>query len=246
MMKSIIKRIDVSKRELSGFCSTQEIDRDNEIILVDGWRLERYEKNPVVLYAHDYRSLPIGRATSLKRFKAQGLWIKMRIGEHEAGETVMSLVSELGFASMSVGFLPLRTRMSNVRELMKEGIIQRSELPGGQEIKVFEAAELLEVSLVPVPSNPSALIEQNAEGMITKSVPDPQAFAEQFNEGLLRLTLKGMDLPQIIAKERCRLWGMIVEADEGKEPDYQQALSDRDRRAREREIRRSQGAPFAF
>jgi len=80
--------------------------------------------------------------------------------------------------------------------------------------EIGEIAELLEVSLVPLPANPAALAEQNAEGMITKSIPDPQAFAEHFNEALLKLTIAEMDLPELIAEKKCRLLGIIVEEDE--------------------------------
>ena len=45
--------------------STGAVDRDRDTIAVDGWDLSNYRKNPVVLFAHDYSSLPIGRTESI-------------------------------------------------------------------------------------------------------------------------------------------------------------------------------------
>ena len=43
--------------------STEDVDRHGNVILVKGWRLDAYRKNPVFLWAHDYARPAIGRAT---------------------------------------------------------------------------------------------------------------------------------------------------------------------------------------
>ncbi len=58
---------DGQYRTLSFTISTATADRDNDTIDVSGWDLRAYTKNPVVLWAHDYSSLPIGKAVVLTK-----------------------------------------------------------------------------------------------------------------------------------------------------------------------------------
>ena len=46
-------------------------DRDGEVIKASGWELDNYKKNPIVLWAHDYASPPVGKAISVKISKGQ-------------------------------------------------------------------------------------------------------------------------------------------------------------------------------
>src|SRR5580693_1263960 len=43
--------------------STEDIDRSGEIVRQNGWELANYKNNPIVLWSHDYYSLPIGVCT---------------------------------------------------------------------------------------------------------------------------------------------------------------------------------------
>src|SRR5277367_471892 len=40
--------------------STEDTDRSGEIVKQNGWELTNYKNNPIVLWGHDYYSLPIG------------------------------------------------------------------------------------------------------------------------------------------------------------------------------------------
>jgi hypothetical protein len=42
--------------------STDDVDRHGDVISADGWVLDSYRENPVLLWAHDYRQSAIGRA----------------------------------------------------------------------------------------------------------------------------------------------------------------------------------------
>ena len=44
--------------------TTENVDRYQEVTKLDGWDLEHYRKNPVVLWGHDHNQ-PIGMATSV-------------------------------------------------------------------------------------------------------------------------------------------------------------------------------------
>ncbi|MBU2177581.1 MAG: hypothetical protein KJ556_21015, partial [Gammaproteobacteria bacterium] len=55
----------VGERQYEFTASTADQDRDGEVIDVSGWDLKNFKKNPVIMFAHDYRTLPIGRATKI-------------------------------------------------------------------------------------------------------------------------------------------------------------------------------------
>lgn len=116
--------------------SSESVDRQGEIVVQEGIDIKNYMNNPVILFGHDYWSLPIGKATEIVR---------------QAGKTVVRGV----FASAEAN--PLAQQ---VRKLYEEGILKAVsigfiplEYNGNQITK----SELLELSFVPVPANPEAL-----------------------------------------------------------------------------------------
>jgi HK97 family phage prohead protease len=115
-----------------------------------GWDLGRYRANPVVLYDHAWdapdaaRSLPIGRAEAV-RVEDGALCMSLRFASAEANplaEQVRRLFAEDMLHAVSVGFSALDMRI---------------ELRDGEEVPVFSRAELLEVSVVPIPADPHAV-----------------------------------------------------------------------------------------
>lgn len=112
--------------------TTENIDRYQEMILIDGWDTNNYMANPVVLWGHDHDQL-IGVCTSLT--VSDGKMIaRGKFAPTEAGQEKRKLY-ELGFLrATSVGFIE-KERQGNV----------------------ITKAELLEFSFVSVPANPYAL-----------------------------------------------------------------------------------------
>lgn len=122
--------------------STDTVDRVGDVV-EQNWDLDNYKKNPVLLYAHDYSQLPIGRTNPYMdggKLKFDVEFVPKEI--YPFAGTVEAMV-ELGFLNaVSVGFKPLD--MDGTR-------IKRSEL--------------LELSIVPIPANAEALIERKGLGM---------------------------------------------------------------------------------
>lgn len=130
-----IKSIDLENKIVEVVASTEIIDRQGERILQSGWELENYLKNPVVLWAHKYSELPIGKA--LKVWVEDGkLKAKIQFANHKFANEIWELVKEKYLRAVSVGF----------RVLEDEG-------------KDIKKAELYEISFVPVPANPEALVQ---------------------------------------------------------------------------------------
>ena len=147
-------------RILTFTISDSSVDRAGDMVSIDGWELANYRKNPVVLWAHDYTSLPI--AKSLNEWK-DGNALKARVEWTPAGllkfnDAVFDLYKGGFLSAVSVGFQPKKwawTEDSN----RKYGID-------------FEQQELLEFSAVPVPANPNALIEARSAGIDMAAVKE--------------------------------------------------------------------------
>ncbi len=133
--------------------STGEVDRAGDIVDPAGWELERYRKNPVVLFMHNWHLPPIG--------KAERVWIEpghpgtpgspntgrlmatIRYADTALGQEIARLNAGGYMAAVSVGFKPL-----NWEPRFDKGT------PVGLHC---HRQELLEISAVPVPANASAL-----------------------------------------------------------------------------------------
>ena len=131
--------------------SDESIDRDNEKIMVDGWKLTNYRKNPVVLVNHNPFDLPVARTKKVWIDKDKNsLMFDIEFPEPEVssiGDTLYKLYSNGYMNATSVGFKPNP---------------QKIKYGDGEKAPrvTFEEQELLEISLVSIPSNPRALLSQ--------------------------------------------------------------------------------------
>ena len=137
-----IKTLDEFSLEIVG--STSKVDRDGEVLDVNGWDLKNYKKNPVILASHNYFEPAIGKAKSVK-IKDGSLVFKIEFPEEGVNPTadVYRKLYIGGFMrASSVGFIP------------KEW----EDLDGKSGLwRKYIKQELLELSLVSVPANPEAL-----------------------------------------------------------------------------------------
>lgn len=120
--------------------SDATIDRVGESIDPLGWDISHFKNNPVILWAHKHDDLPIGRADEIVT-DASGLRIRGTFASAEANPKaaqVRQLVKEGMLNAVSVGFIPT----------------SRDE----DDDTIIRSAELLELSFVPIPANPNALL----------------------------------------------------------------------------------------
>ena len=147
---------DDEERTASFVASTKAMDADGDVV-EQVWRLERYRSNPVVLFAHDSRSLPIGRATSIEVVGGR-LEATVQFASKEANplaEQVYRSVQEGTLKAVSVGFRP-----HEVRQEMRED----------KTVLVLSDNELFELSVVPIPNNAEALRKHKAAMAYDKAV----------------------------------------------------------------------------
>lgn len=147
-----VKKIGDRKYEF--IASTSTLDRDGEVIDVDGWDLTNFKKNPVIPWAHNYQNPPVARATRVWKHNGQ---LKNQIefpaeGDYEFADTIERLVDSGFIKAQSVGFIPKEWEDGDGEKAPR---------------RTYKKQELLEISLVPVPSNPDALRNALDAGIIT-------------------------------------------------------------------------------
>lgn len=125
--------------------SDSSIDRDGDIIVASGLDTSNYERNPVVLYAHDYRSDPIGKTIAIKKEGERVLFTpQLAVDISERAKMYFEMVKDGILNAFSIGFIP------------KEWTDRQNA--DGSYTRIFTKTELLEISLVPVPANSNALV----------------------------------------------------------------------------------------
>jgi HK97 family phage prohead protease len=168
--KAIVEPVDIlDERTLRFTLSTGAIDRDRDILAPQGWRLDNYRKNPVVLWGHQAQLLPIGKALEVAGDDTRLRAVVRFLPAEDYGDagsfadTVYRLAKDGWLAGASVGFVPLRWDFTS--DPIRGG---DDWFPGID----YHEQELVEFSLVTVPSNPEALIEPPFEPL---AAPDPAA-----------------------------------------------------------------------
>jgi len=147
---------DLGDGMLETVVTTTALDRHNESIASAGVNTDGYMANPVVLYGHDYASLPIGKAISItKSDNSVTAKFQLAIKEYPFAKTVYDLIKGGYLNAVSIG-----------------GVVKE----WSKDMKTIMQMDMVEFSVVPVPANPEAIITgRSFEDITGKSV-------EQFNK----------------------------------------------------------------
>ena len=150
-------QFEEGERAAVSYITTRDIDRDGEIVEPDGCDLEAYRKNPVVLFGHDYRQLPIGKNLWIKA-DSRGLIAKTQYASHEFAQKVYEYRKEGMPLAQSIGFIPM----------------QWEDSPGDVKgcRRRYTKWALLEYSDVPVPANPEAVNIAVSKGLLPEPAPE--------------------------------------------------------------------------
>jgi len=145
--------------------TTDTIDRDGEVVIPAGMNSKEYERNPVLLYAHDPK-MPIGKMETLRRGDGKieaDFRLAPRPQEHQGEwlpDTVGALMKFGALRGVSIGF---HAQANGMRSASKADI----ERYGDGVKRVFSKWNLLEVSVVSVPANQEALVTAIQKGVAT-------------------------------------------------------------------------------
>lgn len=142
-------------RSVTFVFSDNSVDRYGDTIDARGWVLDTYNANPIALFGHDSSNVKsvIGSA---KNVRVEGHRLIGDIDFMEASvnpdaEAVYQMVKGGFLRAVSVGFQPIEWSLSKDKGR-----------PGGVD---FRKQELLEISIVPIPANPNALVQARAAGI---------------------------------------------------------------------------------
>lgn len=145
------------------------VDRDRELLLTSGIEINHYIKNPVIFYDHAWTTwdspsagtLPIGKAIKVKIFKDKGI-AQFVFSDLEFAQNIKKLVDEGILKMTSIGFIPkeyIQGENEMKAYLEKDGI-KLDKLPR----IMYTKSEMLEFSIVGIPSNREAAILNSFSG----------------------------------------------------------------------------------
>lgn len=141
--------------------STEQRDRHGDRIVVAGWSTKNFEKNPVVPWAHNYSERPVAKAIEVikevggKKARLRTLNVFPTREEYDFADSVYQLAKNGFLSAKSVGFIPLEWESDPEDKSEDEWMRGR----------LYTKCELLESSIVVVPSNPGALQQARTLGI---------------------------------------------------------------------------------
>lgn len=131
------------------FVLTSEIvDRDGDVVVVNEMNIDNYKKNPVVFFEHDTRQHAIGKAYNIKKLKGK---VTADVWLHELDEPSQQVKRYLDAGVYNSGSIGFRVYGSTKRRV---GLNEQSPYETVNELK---PTELYEFSVVKIPANPEAI-----------------------------------------------------------------------------------------
>lgn len=136
---------DDGRKKFPVVMSTEEVNRNGRLV-VSNFIVEYYKENPVLLDSHRYDSIEhiVGRVENLKTENGK-LTGEMVFNDQAKGRMAEELIDNGFLKAVSIGYIPVEF----TEEETDDGIIT-----------IISKAELLELSMVSVPSNRKALLKK--------------------------------------------------------------------------------------
>ncbi len=161
MMKAIGESIDSATRTLRAVITTNDVDRDGEIIEPSAFRkrIDTFLDNPVLLWMHDPRQAPIGLAKGLEFFDDRieaDLQFRAE-GKSQIADEAWGLYEDGTLKTFSIGF-----RVFEVEESV-------DEKTGNPLPPRVTDGELLEVSAISIPSNTNAMAKHYGAAVLLQN-----------------------------------------------------------------------------
>lgn len=164
----------IKTRKINFVFSDETKDAHGTVLPVDGWVLDRFEKNGIAFFNHNsYSSDPdqaIGTARAwIENGKLVG-YIQFEKEEvNPLAEKVFKKVLGGTYKTVSVGFLPL-----------ERGSFGKGDEAAGEknETYYYGKRELLEISIAPIPSNKNALVRSLGDDPLAEKMERSCVFGD--------------------------------------------------------------------
>lgn len=157
------------------------IDRDRDTVAVDGWQLDEFRANPIALWQHGMEFIggaPVARVIDIGPDNGA---LKATFEFQPPDMPIVGDWAEMIHRSLKTGFL----RATSVGFIPDEWEVAEDRMREGEWFPPvdFKRQRLCEISIVSVPSNPRALLEQvvepqavpfgNPPPVVENAAPDP-------------------------------------------------------------------------
>jgi|19_taG_2_1085344.scaffolds.fasta_scaffold01082_2 HK97 family phage prohead protease len=160
---------DHAKRVVLVPFTDESLDTYNTAFDSDGWDFRRYNENPAVFFSHASDDMPVGMTLRIDETNIKGKDEVVRKGFlahvlfspeelNPRAETAYKNWMAGRLRGASVGFRPTKVEPATDEDR------KAMTLPEDEEAWIIREAELLELSIVPVPSNASA-VARNADAL---------------------------------------------------------------------------------
>lgn len=174
-----VTSIDEAKRHVTFCFSDNQQDRDGEIVDQKSWIVENYLKNPVIFWKHraDEPEDVLGQAVDMQLNVDGKSYVTVQFDDKDTNpkaDTVFKQVVKRTLRCVSAGFL------TGVEQII-------------DGVKHLIDNELLEISIVPIPSNTRAVVRAFKDGSLSRK--DAQWMLESMRKeaDLLEEQLKQQD-----------------------------------------------------
>ena len=155
--------------------TVQSPDRDKEVILVDGLDIGNYTDIPVVLADHTLSiQAIIGRSKWIRKY-GDRLRAKVIYAPTQLGQEVKALVEGGFIRGASIRFIPYEWTEEPDK-------IKAFGFDPDKVVRVYTKSELLEWSLVAVPSNPKAMTTADIGRAETKTIDEDEKVEQTGDE----------------------------------------------------------------
>ena len=168
---AMAKKVSRGERSFEAMASVAVVDRSGDLVLPSAFanRLDRYRRNPVILFSHDYQAWPVGKTLDLS-IETEGLLFAGQFAPTAEGVKAWENFEFGSLNAFSIGFIPHEWRSPSTEEQKTFGEVLT---------RVMTDVELLEISIVPVPANQDALRVMASWGIKMADMDDVKSFVEK-------------------------------------------------------------------
>ena len=149
--EAVVRDISAQTRSFTICASSDRKDRMGDIVVQSGLDMTNFDKNPVILWAHQHSEIPIGRCVQHfqdKKGTVTRTMMRVQLSAAEDAQKVFDAVRDGFLKSASIGFIPLKT------EKIEQD--KDEDKPPFYNPTRFLKSELLECSICSVGANPDA------------------------------------------------------------------------------------------
>lgn len=210
--KSAINKKSADGRKVySAVASTKTIDRHKEVLIPKGCMAQPFMTNPVMLSIHNSKQYPVGKVVEI-RINGESVQFDFEFADTENGRELEKLYTTGMMNAFSVGFIPksfidcydLRDndgnwKVSSIEFDLPDGTKETFDLSKYKTSELYGIIpkwELLEISPVPIPANPDALLLRAKDDAVRKYIDQGHSKAavsfveRQMSDKLEKLTVQ--------------------------------------------------------